>query len=187
MSVRIELANPNTYESPREYVERHLAPAAAELNRVMEELLAPGSTSAEEWSADMVIEWAGETWQRFDRPLVPSSKHVVFNGAEYESISKELLRQKQLKVQLNAVVYAKHSDDPGTVEFRLVRDDGMVILNSHIATYDAEPTGVMRVLPFGNAKGCIAPEKRTYYIEGCSPFRTSIPVCRRFSLSFVYL
>lgn len=188
MSSRVELANPNLYATPQEYIETHLVPVVAELKRVTEELLAPGSTSSEAWEADMVPECSDETWSRLDQPLVVTGKHAVFDGSEYESIPKELLRQKQLKVQLSAVVYAKHNySAQDTVEFRLVRDDGMVIRESHIATHDSKPIGVTRVLPFGDVHGCISPQKRTYYIEGCSPSRTSLPVCRRFALSFVYI
>lgn len=127
-------------------------------------------------------------FQRLECRIDQTAKHVVFDGSEYLKIPKELLRSKQLKVQLTAVVYARHdSVDTNTVEFRLVRDDGQVITNSHIPTYSGGPETFTRTLPFGNAEGCIAPEKRTYYIEGCSPFRASLPVCRRFSLSFIYI
>lgn len=186
--LRIDLADPATCESPREYIEKHLAPVLTELHRITNELLAPGATSAEEWATDMVPEGAFAIFQRLDQPLRPVGKHVVFDGTEYFSLPKELLRSKQVKVQLTATVYVKHVDeDPGTVEFRLVRDDGMVITNSHIATYDHDPYTYERVLPFGDASGSISPSKRTYFIEGCSPYRKSIPVCRRLSLSFVYI
>lgn len=185
--VQLDLANPNTYESPREYVEKHLAPLVTDLHRITNELISPGATSAEEWVVDMVPETAGAVWQHLDRPLETKGKHVVFDGSAYQSIPADLLRQKQLKVQLTATVYAKHFEDPGAVEFRLVRDDGMFIKNTHIATYEHLPYTHTRVLPFGELQGCISPDRRAYFIEGCSPYRSSLPVCRRFSLSFIYI
>ena len=185
--VQVELANPNTYDPSRAYVEQHLVPVVAELHRVLTELTAPGSSSAEEWGVDMVPEISTAIFQRLDKRLEETAKHVVFDGSEYLKIPKELLRAKQLKVQLTAVAYAKHDEDPGTVEFRIVRDDGRAITGSYFSTYSSTPETFTRALPFGNADGCVSPEKRTYYIEGCSPFRASIPVCRRFSLSFIYI
>ncbi|HVI72781.1 MAG TPA: hypothetical protein VM656_15005 [Pyrinomonadaceae bacterium] len=170
-------------------MEKHLAPVVTELHRLVNELLVPGATSAEEWGMDMCpAPGVGSRYTRLVRPVHELAKHVVFDGSEYFSLPKELLRSKQVKVHFAATVYAQHpGDDPGTVEFRLVRDDGMAIANSHIATYDAEPYTYLRVLPFGDADGCVAAKKHTYYLEGCSPFRASVPVCRRFSMSFIYI
>lgn len=185
---RLELGNPESYATAREYIESHLAPAVTELHRITNELLSPGATSAEEWAVDMVpSDGALAFFQRLDRHLESSAKHVVFDGADYFKIAPELLRTKQLKVQLTATVYAQHDHDPGTVEFRLVRDDGTLIKNSHVSTYDAKPFTYSRVLPFGEEPGCVSPDRRTYFIEGCSPYRSSLPVCRRLSLSFIYI
>src|SRR5215216_4530947 len=104
--VKIELANPNAYASPREYIETHLAPVVAELHRITNELIVPGSSSGEEWAMDMVPSVRG-AFSPLDRRLDNSPKHVVFDGAAHKSIPTELLRTKQLKVQLTAVVYVK--------------------------------------------------------------------------------
>lgn len=186
--LRLDLPNPDTCESPREYIEKHLAPALTELHRITNELLAPGATSAEEWAVDMGPKTTGKFFQRLDQPLYHPGKHVVFDGTEYFTLPKELLRSKQVKVQLTAVVYGKADDDCGSsVAFRLVRDDGVVIQNSDFFCHDQEPSTFTRTLPFGDATGSIAPGKRTYFLEGCSPFCQSMPVCRRMSLSFVYI
>lgn len=183
--LRLDLANPGAY---RDYVAEHLAPVATELHRVVNELLAPGATSAEEWSVDMVPEISDSVFRQLDQPLHPSGKSTVFDGAEYFTLPKELLRAKQLKVQLVAVVYGKAMDGwDSTVDFRLVRDDGMVITNSTFFCNEGEPTPFYRTLPFGDTPGSISPDKRTYYIEGRSEYGHSLPVCRRFSLSFVYI
>jgi hypothetical protein len=186
--LRIQLPDPSSCASPQEYIEQHLAPAATELHRIVNELLAPGATSAEEWSMDMMPEMANAVWQRLDRRLDETAKHVVFDGSEYFSIPKDLLKTKRAKVQLTAVVYAQKTDQRLTqVDFRLVRDDGVVIDNSNISTKDPLPHQITRELPFGDVPGCVSPDKRTYYLEARSLSRSTIPVCRRFSLSFVYI
>lgn len=180
---QVELANPNLYDSPREYVEKHLAPVVSELHRVLNELIVPGATSSEEWSVDMVPSVRG-TFSPLDRRLDELPKHVVFDGAAYESIPKELLRQKMLKVLLTAVVYVKGSGD---ALFRLVRDDGAVVANSHINSCSQLPETIARTLPFGDAPNSVAPSKHSYIIEGKGLDPDAIPVCRRFSLSFTYV
>ena len=185
MSARVELANPNLYASPQEYIEKHLAPAVDELQRLINELTAPGSMSAEDGSVDMVpSKPAGLVFLPLDRRIDTKPKHVTFNGAEHLTLSKELLRQKQLKVQFLAVVY---SYGKGDVEFRLVRDDDVIILGSHFATDCHEPTTFTHTLPFGNSQGCVAPEQRSYIMQGRCIDGAAIPVCRRFSMSFVYI
>ncbi len=173
---RIELANPNSYSSPKEYIELHLAPAVAELHRVVNELIVPGSTSAEEWGVDMVPSKQGLFFQPLDRRLDESPKHVVFDGATYQSIPKEILRAKQLKVQLTALVYVKGKGD-----------DGSVVANSHINSCSSEPELISRTLPFGDSPNAVAPKQHRYIIEGKGLDPDAIPVCRRFSLSFIYV
>ncbi len=180
---RIELANPLTYDSPREYAEQHLVPVVAELHRVLNELLVPGSSSGEEWAMDMVPS-VGGAFSPLDRRLDASPKHVVFDGAEYLKIPTELLRAKQLKVQLTAVVYAQGKGD---VLFRLVRDDGVVVANSHMSTFSETPETITRTLPFGELPNCVAPKRHRYIIEGKGLDLGAIPVCRRFSMSFLYV
>lgn len=181
---QVELANPNTYSSPKEYIEKHLAPIVAELHRVTNELISPGSTSAEEWGVDMA---PGRDclgfFQYLDKNLDATPKHVVFDGAAYQSIPTEILRQKQLKVQLSAVVYGIKGD----VAFRLVTADGAVVLGSEFTTPAKEPTTITCQLPFGDARGCVAPKQLTYMIQGKGLDPGAIPVCRRFSLSFIYV
>lgn len=180
--MRIDLANPDHSESIREYIEKHLAPTATELHRLLNELLAPGST-AEECSVDMVPDTSGDYFRRLTRRLENTAKHVVFDGSEYFSLPKNLLKSKQAKVQLTAVLYVKGR---GEADFRLVRDDGDIIQPSLIRTTNSEPTTHTCTLPFGDQPGCISPDRRTYYIEAGTVSRC-LPVCRRFSLSFVYI
>jgi hypothetical protein len=108
----------------------------------------------------------------------------VFDGAAYESIPKELLRQKQLKVQLSALVYVKGHGD---ALFRLVRDDGVVVANSDISTCSDLPELLTRTLPFGDSPNAVAPKQHSYIIQGKGLDLTAIPVCRRFSMSFIYV
>jgi hypothetical protein len=181
--VRIELANQNTYGSPSEYVEQHLVPVVTELHRITNELLDPGCTSPEDWAADMVPgEKTKSYYRRLDTPLNHRAKHVAFDGSEYFKIAPELLRSKQLKVQLTAIVYVLGTE----AEFRLVRDDGMIVLGSLIQAYKRTPETFSVILPFGAEVGCVSPDARTYYLEGGSVGKNT-PVCRRFSMSFIYL
>lgn len=183
--VRVELPNPNTYASPTEYIELHLAPVVAELHRITNELIAPGSTSVEEWGVDMVPSTPTVgAFSPLDKRLDESPKHVVFDGATYQSIPKEILRAKQLKVQLAALVYVKGKGD---VLFRLVRDDGSVVANSHINSCSTEPELISRTLPFGDYPNAVAPKQHSYIIQGKGLDLGAIPVCRRFSLSFIYV
>jgi hypothetical protein len=181
--VRVELDNPIAYRSPTEYIEQHLLPVVTELHRITSELLDPGSTSPEDYAVDMVPgEKSKSYYRRLDTQLNPSAKHVTFDGSEYFKIAPELLRSKQLKVQLTAIVYVL-----GTrAEFRLVRDDGSIILGSLIQAFQRTPETFSVILPFGNEAGCVSPDARIYYLEGGS-IGKNIPVCRRFSMSFIYL
>lgn len=185
MSARVELTNPNLCATPQEYIEKHLAPAVTELQRLINELTAPGSTSAEDGSVDMVpAKTERFVFRSLDKRLDEKPKHVVFDGAEYLTLSKELLRQKQLKVQLTATVYVIGK---GIVEFRLVRDDDVIIQASTFTVDCRTPTAFTYTLPFGNAKGCVAPAQRSYIMQGRCIDGAAIPVCRRFSMSFVYI
>lgn len=185
MSSRIELANPHLYATPQEYIEKHLAPIVAELARVTNELTAPGSSSAEEWGVDMVpSEPQRGRFSPLDMRLDRSPKHVVFDGAEYLKIPTELLRRKQLKVQLSVVVYVKGE---GTALFRLVRDDGQVVTNSDIECCENVPFAVVRNLPFADVPNAVAPKQHRYIMEGKGLDPGAIPVCRRFSMSFLYI
>jgi hypothetical protein len=181
---RLDLANPNAFESPKDYVEKHLGPLVTELNTLVNELFSPGSTSAEEWAVDMTTETPGAIWQRLDKRVEELSKHVVFDGSAYFSLPKELLRAKQAKVLFTAALYTKGK---GEARFRLVRDDGAVVGNSVISVSEQHTVATYtRHLPFGLQPDSISPDSRTYYIEACSEGRC-VPVCRRFSLSFVYI
>lgn len=183
--VRVELANPNLYESPKDYIEKHLAPVVAELHRVTNELIAPGATSVEEWGMDMVPSSpVVGAFSSLDKRLDEAPKHVVFDGAAYQSIPTELLRRKQLKVQLTALVYVQGKGD---VLFRLVREDGSVVANSHVNSCSASPELLSRTLPFGDAPNAVAPRQLRYTIQGKGIDLGAIPVCRRFSMSFIYV
>jgi hypothetical protein len=186
--IRVELANPETYASPGEYVEQHLAPVVTELHRITNELLSPGATSAEEWSVDMRPETPSADWRSLDRRLEETAKHVTFDGSQYFTLPAELLRAKQLKVQLTAVVYGKPVGKRlHEVEFRLSRADGIAIDNSTFCVTTTTPVTINRILPFGGQVGSIAAELRDYVIEARCVSRLTVPVCRRLSLSFVYV
>jgi hypothetical protein len=182
---RLELADPSSFASAEAYVSQHLAPIAAELHRLVNESFAPGSTSAEEWAVDMVPRQPClNSFATIDVALKQGPKSVIFDGAEYFTIAPELLRARQLKVQLTAVVYANGGSP---AEFRLVNTSGEVIEGSLILTEKQEPETITRVLPFGDKKGCIHPSMQVYHIQGKGYHAGCLPVCRRFSLSFVYI
>ncbi len=187
--IRVQLDNPALYDSPRAYVEQHLAPAVTELHRLINELLSPGCSSSEEWAVDMVSTGPfASGFQPLDGLLQRAPKHVTFDGTEYFSLPKELLRSKQVKVQFTAVVYGKPlGKSCGPVAFRLVRGDGMVVDNSEFQVTTEEPETVSRTLSFGDQRGSISPELRDYIIEGMCVGGRTLPVCRRLSLSFVYI
>lgn len=184
--LRLELANPDGFDSPKDYIEKHLAPVVTELHRVVNELMVPGSSSAEEWQTDSIPAFIEDQWRRFSKPLVEVARHVNFDGSQYFSVPKELLKTKQVKVQLTAVVYSEKADVLS--RFRLVDEQGEAIDNSEFTTGNDTPTTFTRILPFGEMRGSIHPSKITYYLEGRSSSARSVrPVCRRFSLSFVYI
>lgn len=184
MSSRIELANPNLYSTPQEYIEKHLTPVVTELHRALEEVTSPAGDK----TMDMIPLYAGLKWSPLDARLDNTPKHFIFDGSAYEKVPTELLRQKQLKVQFTALVYVIGG---GPAEFRLVRYDGLPVgepvIGSKFETDCHEPTSFTFTLPFGNTKGCVAPEQRSYIIEARSIDSGIIPVCRRFSMSFVYI
>jgi hypothetical protein len=182
---RLELAIPESFASAEAYVSQHLAPIAAELHRLVNEssLLVPRQLKSGQWI------WYRASLASTSSLLstLPSSKgpkSVIFDGAEYFTIAPELLRARQLKVQLTAVVYANGGSP---AEFRLVNTSGEVIEGSLILTEKQEPETITRVLPFGDKKGCIHPSMQVYHIQGKGYHAGCLPVCRRFSLSFVYI
>jgi hypothetical protein len=183
--IRLEFYDPKDHEQVSDYIRDHVAPVATELHRITNELLSPGSTSAEEWSMDMVSSAPiHDGFSRLDRRLDESPKHVAFDGSEYFSLPKELLRAKQVKIQFTAAVYVKGH---GTAAFRLVCDGGALIKDSEFTTDSPILFTKTCRLPFGDQRGCIQPDRRTYYIEACRTKGRGIPVCRRLSLSFVYI
>ncbi len=179
--IRLELANPNEYPSIPDYVGRHLVPVVTELHRVVNELMEPGSSSMEESSVDMVPRVpTTAAFGTLDTHYRPSPKSVVFDGASYFQIPKELLRSKQLKVLFDGVVF---TGKPGQATFRLMREDGCIVSGSEFTTDSLADSHFARWLPFGEAEDRVLPRKTTYFIQG----KGLMPVCRRFALSFVYL
>lgn len=183
--IRLELANPAAYESPQQYIERHLAPVLSELHRLANEFCTPGSTS-EAIDADMTPDphHYSDQWQRFTHHLDSAPKHVIFDGSEYFSFPKELLRAKQVKVQLVAQVYVKGS---GKAHFRLTRSDDSVVGGSSFTIEGPVLQTVTKTLFFGDTRGSISPDSQTYYIEAAGYSARDLPVCRRFSLSFIFI
>lgn len=183
--LRLELANPNAFESPREYIEQHVAPVATELHRLVNEFLAPGSTSSEEISVDMVPSGDGTSaYWTVEQPLRITPKSVMFDGRDYFTFSKDVLRAKQLKVQLTATCYVKNG---GGASFRLLRGDGSSLPASEFSVHSSDPVTVTRVLPFGEGEGCVTPHWQAYVMQARRLEKHSLPVCRRFSLSFLLI
>ncbi len=186
-NARLELASPEGFESVRSYINEHLAPVAAELHRLVNESFAPGSTSAEEGSIDAIpSDPASGVFETIDRPLRTGPKSVVFDGAEYFQIPKDVLRSKQVRVVFSATTYCLEGSHPGAL-FRLVRADGMVIEGSSFGcTWDA-PKPFSCELPIADKPGCIVPSMQVYHIQGKALQRGLTPVCRRFSLSLQFV
>lgn len=184
-SAKLELAAPEGFETPRDYVEKHLAPVAAELHRLVNEFLEPGSTSSEECSVDMAPSGeATHKWWMVDTVINERPKHVMFDGREYFAIPKESLRGKRLKVQMNATVFVKNG---GSALFRLIRGDGDVVKESEFSASSSEPATITRILPFGEGPGCVTPHWQSYIMQARKLEKHSLPVCRRFSLSFTLI
>jgi hypothetical protein len=186
--VRIELANPNSYESPKDYVEKHLVPVVNELHRMLNECLDPGSSSVEEWAVDMVPRHTEAAQQGgfsiIDKPLKPAPKQVLFDGAAVHSLPRDVLRRKQAKVQFSGTVYVVGD---GEAEFRLLRGDGDIVVGSVIRTDSKLPVSVSCTLPLVDGENSVVPRAMTYFIQGRMRTGGGTPVCRRFSLSFVYV
>jgi len=184
-SVQLELGNPAAYSSVKEYIEQHVTPVLTELHRLTNEMIAPGST-AEAGDVDMISGDTSNThWASFTTPLKSSPKFVKFDGSEYFKLPKDLLKAKQVKIQLTATVYCR--GDIGTAEFALFDGEGGIINGSVFSTSEQDPSTITRRLPFGEAKGLIAPSDSLYLLKGRPVSRGVIPVCRRFSLSFIYI
>lgn len=172
----------------KDSTEQHLAATLSELHRLVDGLLTPSASTDEEWAIDMAPKEASAEFHSLDRLVHDRPKLVTFDGAEYFSIPKEILRAKRLKVLLTAVVYGKRvGKQRGGVSFRLVRGDGMPIPASYFMVTSEEPVTITRYLPFGDQEGCVAPSRHDYIIEGRYLDVRTLPVCRRLSLSFVYI
>lgn len=184
-SLRLELADPSGFETPNDYIEQHLAPLATELHRLCNEFLAPGSTSSEEHAVDMVPsgEGTGAYWA-LDTHLGDAAKSCLFDGREYFAVPKALLREKQLKVQLTATCYVKHG---GAAMFRLLRGDGEALPTSEFYVESPEPITVTRTLSFGEGKECVTPHYMLYSMQARRLAKQTLPVCRRFSMSFILI
>lgn len=182
---RIELANPNLYDTPKEYVEKHLIPVVTELHRMLNECLDPGSSSAEEWAVDMVPRGSENGgFSLIAKPLKAEPKHVLFDGAAVHSLPRDVLRRKQAKVQFTGTVYVVGD---GEAEFRLLRGDGDIVAGSVVRTDSKLPVQVMCILPLVDADNSVLPKAMTYFIQGRMRTGGGTPVCRRFSLSLVYV
>ena len=188
-SIRLELANPEGYSSVKDYVEKHLVPVVSELHRLTNEMMTPGSTS-EAYAVDMSTEVPGPIWQNLDTPINQVGKYADFDGSEYFALPKELLKAKQVKVQFVAQCYVRKTDDIfqlGGVDFRLVDDDNDAIEGSQFTTLAPHPATISLRLPFSDSRHHIRPSKRRYWLQARSHSQVVQPVCRRFSLSFIYL
>lgn len=187
--LRLELGNPNAYSSVQDYVKEHVAPVVTELHRLTNELLAPGATSAEEWSVDMIPPPLKRgQFARLDRHLQNTAKNVFFDGSTFLDVPAEILQRKQLKVQLQATVY-KHDPNGvgGSVRFRLVDEHGWHIQGSSMHTDSSDPVTIHSTLAFGRDGHSVKPGPARYYIEASTSNERVIPVCRRLSMSFVYI
>lgn len=182
MSARLDLADPRGFDTPRDYIEKHLAPVATELQRLVNEFLSPGASTSEAWEVDMSPHRDSAGYANVTELLQPPVKSAFFDGREYFSIPRETLVRKRLKVQLVAVAYVKNG---GSASFRLVRGDGGIIPDSEFQVASGEPTTVTRILPFGEGAGCVLPHNQQYIMQAKRLEKHSLPVCRRFSLSFI--
>ena len=188
-SVQLELGNPAAYSSVKEYIEQHVTPVLTELHRLTNEMIAPGSTS-EAHSVDMTTDFPDERWRPLDTLVTSVSKSVDFDGSEYFSLPKDLLRAKQIKVQLTAQCYIRKTEDIfqlGGADFRLVDDDNDAIEGSQFTTMAPYPANFSLKLPFSDSRHHIRPAKKRYWLQARSHSSVVQPVCRRFSLSFIYI
>lgn len=167
--------------SAKEYVEQRLVPLAGDLKRLCDEFFVPGST-AEDVSVDMRPSQLKKFYSPVDTRVSEKPKSTSFwipDNFPYEQ------NGKRLKIQFRAVLYIAGN---GTAAFRLVdtkRDSE--ISGSTIQVMSSEPTLYERCLDIGRDGESIHPEVTDYHIEAKLLTTLCQPVCRRFSLSCVYI
>lgn len=178
--VKLILPEPDSFE-PGDYVRDKLIPLAGHLQKLCNEFFNPGCT-AEEGIVDMMPAEPHKYFEDLDKRVIDKPKSVRFKAETGIPLYKG---EKRLKILLSAMVYVQPA---GTACFRLVRaDDGMFIEDSVIQINNTEPTLINRYLAFGNQDGRISPFEYTYNIQGKFLGSKCNPICRRFSLTPVYI
>lgn len=178
--IKLVLPEPQSFD-PADYVRDKLIPLAGHLHKLCSEFFNPGCT-AEEGIVDMMPNEPHKYFEPLDKRVTEKPKSVVFKT---DPNIPQVKGDKRLKILLSAVVYVQ---PPGTACFRIVRAcDKMVIEDSIIQINNTEPALLNRYLHFGNEQGRISPFEYEYQIEGRYIGSKCIPVCRRFSLSEVYI
>lgn len=166
---------------PADYVRDKLIPLTGQLHKLCSEFFNPGCT-AEDVIVDMMPNDPHKYFECLDKRVSEKPKSVTFKTEPNLPLSKG---EKRLKILFSAVVYVQPS---GTACFRLVRAcDKMIVEDSLIQTTAEEPTLLNRYLHFGTEEGRISPFQYEYIIEGRYLGAKCNPICRRFSLSEVYI
>lgn len=179
-NVKLILPECETFD-PADYVRDKLIPLTGQLHKLCSEFFNPGCT-AEEGIVDMRPEEPHKYFESLTKRVHDKPKSCIFKAEPGLPLAKG---DKRLKILLSAVVYVQPA---GTACFRLIRAcDKMVIEDSLIQTTNTEPALLNRYMAFGNQEGRISPFEYEYIIEGKYLGTKCVPICRRFSLSAVYI
>ena len=183
--LKLYLPTKEEEESPQIYVNQKLVPLAAELHRLVNENMTRGVTE-ENSDIDMVPQEVGKQYSLVNMYLhTVRAKFCTFSvDTKQTPLQKD---GKMLKVMYKATVY---SENGKPVHFRLMRvKDKVTIRQSDIQTANTKPTEHVLYLPLGDSsqKDRIQIKENEYCIEAKYVQLWARPICRRFSLSLVYV
>lgn len=177
---KLQLPEPTDFD-PSNYTKNHLIPLCAQLHKLCSEFFTPGCTD-EAGAVDMAPKEPHKYFEDVDTPVSSKPKSVRFSVDPNVPLFKG---EKRLRICLSAVVFCQPS---GTAVFRLVRrSDKSVVEDSLIQTGATEPTLVNRYLLLGNEPGRVSPYADDYVMQAKYMGTKCVPICRRFSLSVVYV
>ncbi len=177
---KLILPEPDSFD-PADYVRDKLIPLTGQLQKLCSEFFNPGCT-AEEGIVDMMPAEPHKYFENLDKRVEDKPKSVLFKPERDLPLYKG---DKRLKILLSAIVYVQPA---GTACFRLVNgDNGDVIEDSIIQVTNTEPALYTRYLSYGNQEGRIRTTEYTYAIQAKYLSTKCNPICRRFSLTTVYI
>jgi hypothetical protein len=180
--IKVILPTKDESENPSDYVNNKLVPIVSELHRLTNALICGGNS--EEYSdIDMIPSTIGLKFAPVDvylqqkRPK--SCTFEVPDNTPYQQLGKSL------KALFKAEVY---SEKGHSVCFRLINSNsGESLRDSSLQVMTKEPKVYSVYLPIGAQKDRVQLNLTTYHIEAKCMTIIDRPICRRFSLSLVYV